>query len=309
MFEKVHKFPFIIIDKNKKIIHYSHNFEFLWNEFTKINIRDVAAFLMQKIKNNEVIINLSSNVFYIIVDRDNENWIVSFIDITNISYQLEHYIDIDSFLHEINNPLTVINGIIQILSDKNLDEYTNECLRIISSELYRIKNLLDELKQMRKDSIIKEPIELTEFLDELISSLKIIFPSTIFKVELDPSIKNITGDRQKLFRAFYNIIKNACEAKKNSVINLSIFIESSVKYYDKFRNMYLNMVKFNISDFGGGINDSIREKIFTPFFSTKSKGLGLGLAISRQIIENHNGKIEFKSTKDIGTTFSVLLPL
>lgn len=307
--DRYHQFPYVIIDKNKKIKNYSNNFEYIWNEFTKLNIRNLATFIMQKIELGEFIINLSASIFFLVVDKDNDEWIISFIDITNISYKLEHYIDIDSFLHEIKNPLTVIDGIMQLLTAKNLNDYTIKCIKIVISEINRIKALLDELKLVKQTILAKEVINLPEFIDELIASLKVIFPDIIFKVELDPSILRISGDRQKLFRAFYNIIKNACEARKNSVINLSIFIESSIKYYDKLNNMYSNMVKFNIRDLAGGISEVIREKIFTPFFSTKSKGFGLGLSISRHIIESHGGKIEFKSMNGIGTTFSILLPL
>jgi two-component system sensor histidine kinase AtoS len=69
------------------------------------------------------------------------------------------------------------------------------------------------------------------------------------------------------------------------------------------------MIKFNIVDHAGGINDKIRDRIFTPFFTTKSKGSGLGLSIAREIIEKHNGKLEFRTTPGIGTTFTILLPL
>jgi nitrogen-specific signal transduction histidine kinase len=309
MIERFHKFPFIIIDKNKKITNYSNNFENIWSEFTKLNIRNLADFIIEKVERGEFIVNLSANIFFLVVDKEIDFWVVNFIDITNISYKFEHYIDIDSFLHEIKNPLTVIDGIMQILSDKHLDNYTMECVKIVSSEIDRIKTLLEELKLIKQVILIKSEINLPEFIDEIIASLRIIFSDITFKVEFDPAIDKICGDKQKLFRAFYNIIKNACEAKKNSVINISIFIESSIKYYDKLNNVYSNMVKFNITDLAGGISEEVREKIFKPFFSTKSKGFGLGLSIARQIIESHDGKIEFKSINGVGTTFSILLPL
>lgn len=309
MIDRYHRFPYVVIDKNKNIKNYSNSFEYIWNDFAKLNIRDIAAFTMQKIELGEFVINLSANIFFLVVDRYNDDWIVSFIDITNISYKLEHYIDIDSFLHEINNPLTVIDGIMQILTDKNLDGYTEKCIKIVFSEINRIKAMLEELKLIKHVINIKDEIILHEFVDEIVASLRVIFPNIIFKIELDPSIRSVYGDRHKLFRAFYNIIKNACEAKKNSVINISIFIESSIKYYDKINNVYSHMVKFNISDLAGGISEVVRERIFTPFFSTKSKGIGLGLSIARHIIESHGGIIEFKSIEGIGTTFYVLLPL
>ena len=70
-----------------------------------------------------------------------------------------------------------------------------------------------------------------------------------------------------------------------------------------------SMVKFSIVDSAGGIGEEELSKIFTPFFSTKSKGYGLGLPIASEIIKKHKGRIDIKIIKNIGSTFAVLLPL
>jgi len=67
-----------------------------------------ADFIIEKIESGEFIVSLPANKYFLVVDKDREDVIVSFIDITNISYKFEHYMDIDSFLHEIKNPLAVI---------------------------------------------------------------------------------------------------------------------------------------------------------------------------------------------------------
>jgi len=156
MVDKFHKFPFIIIDKNNKIKNYSNNFENIWNDFIKLNIGNLADFIIEKLKVvNLLLVYLLISIF-LVVDKDREDVIVSFIDITNISYKFEHYMDIDSFLHEIKNPLAVIDGVAQILMENNLDGYTSECIKIVCSELDRIKTLLDELKLIKRGELFKE---------------------------------------------------------------------------------------------------------------------------------------------------------
>ncbi|HOK62258.1 sensor histidine kinase, partial [Tenuifilum sp.] len=110
----------------------------------------------------------------------------------------------------------------------------------------------------------------------------------------------VFADRDQLLRVFNNLVKNgiqAIERGKTGEVSISISKTSS------------SMVRVDVSDTGIGIPKHAREKIFTPNFTTKSGGTGLGLAITREIILNFGGNIHFTSTENIGTTFTVDLPL
>lgn len=302
-------FPFVVIDKNNTVINYSSNFEIIWNEFSKLNIKNIASFLLKKYENKEYILNTTSSIYFLKVLEGASDLEFYFIDVTSISYKLENYIDVNSFLHDLKNPLSIIDGVAQLLETKKLDNYLYKCISIIKNEVERIKRLLDDFKFITNLTIDLEDTSITLFINELISSLSILYPVINFKVYIDPFLDKIKIDKQKLYRAFYNIVKNACEARENGVITISAFIEPFIKYIDKKQKNYIKMIKFNIVDHAGGINDKIRDRIFTPFFTTKSKGSGLGLSIAREIIEKHNGKLEFRTTPGIGTTFTILLPL
>ncbi|MBL7900265.1 MAG: HAMP domain-containing histidine kinase [Crocinitomicaceae bacterium] len=123
-----------------------------------------------------------------------------------------------------------------------------------------------------------------------------------FSIELEsdkPAI--IWADKDLLLRVFNNLIKNATQAVKpqeefDRPGKVEVVLEETADYY-----------VVAIKDNGIGISESQREKIFVPYFTTKSTGTGLGLAMTKQIIENHGGKIWFESIPGEGTTFFVTL--
>jgi signal transduction histidine kinase len=115
-------------------------------------------------------------------------------------------------------------------------------------------------------------------------------------VELEDNIE-VNGDSSRLTRVFQNLISNAVDAMADGG---SLTVSSAVGSQE---------VIVSISDTGAGIREENLALLFTPFFTTKSKGLGLGLAICKRLVEAHGGRIEVKSKAGEGTTMSVALPL
>ena len=104
-------------------------------------------------------------------------------------------------------------------------------------------------------------------------------------------------DKDQWIQVFNNLIKNAiqaCSETKTPRINIDVRMEN-------------NAVIIEIKDNGCGITQDQTDKIFTPHFTTKSKGSGIGLSLTKQIIENHGGKITFKSSVNEGTVFTIIL--
>jgi len=115
----------------------------------------------------------------------------------------------------------------------------------------------------------------------------------------------IKADRQKLVESFINILRNACEAAPREAA-LSIRIRTVSLGPSANADQNTLMIEFHNE--GSYIPPETKEKLFTPFFTTKKKGTGLGLAISKQIIEAHGGAVQVESDQASGTLFRVLLP-
>jgi signal transduction histidine kinase len=123
-----------------------------------------------------------------------------------------------------------------------------------------------------------------------------------FHIRLADDLPSVRGSRQQLGQILINLLMNACQSLPDK--SRSVWLETS---YDPIQGD----VKLSVRDEGEGIPDELREKILQPFFTTKieSGGTGLGLSISHSIIKDHDGELDFVSQKDVGTTFTVTLPV
>lgn len=278
--------------------------EFIFNVIA-INLKeDPNSFIMRKISSNSKMFEVGGYK-YGLNTKGSEIFIS---DLTDYLSDISNFIDLLALQHEIKNPLTVIDGASQILRNREVNEFVSQSAEIIQKESGRIKNILDGLSILHRDLTI-EKIFLRKFIDELTSSISSIHDGVEFTVDVDPEIIHIYGDYEHLYRSFFNIIKNSCDAMPNTRIRISVSIDTSLKIRYKGSNRYSYMLRFIINDTSGGIKDCNIHKIFNPFFSTKSKGTGLGLFIAKTIIEKHGGRIYFNSNFGVGTTFYILLPL
>lgn len=210
--------------------------------------------------------------------------------------------------HEIKNPLTPMKLNLQHLerqlaSPKNDgDDVKPKVNKITSSMIEQI----DALNKIASDfSKFAKPIQhqLKPLeLNALVQSVTEMYSTTEgYSIEIDLTKKYlpILGSKEELRRVLVNLIKNATEAIKS---NGNVI----VKTYTDPKNIHAFIT---ISDDGDGISSIDKDKIFVPNFSTKSSGTGLGLAIAKKIVEEHDGKITFKSSSKQGTTFTIQLPL
>ncbi len=130
-----------------------------------------------------------------------------------------------------------------------------------------------------------------------------------FNLKLDPSIPPMQADAHLLTRLFLNLVKNAREAIGGPG-EVTVETRISPSYHLTGSNHRTSpMVDIRISDSGCGIAAEELERIFTPYFTTKTGGSGLGLATCQKVIEDHNGLLKVESTPGQGTTMTVSLPL
>jgi len=203
--------------------------------------------------------------------------------------------------HEINNPLFVVSGRLEMLRQEKLAPKLKETIDLIDSQVDRIRKLVDRiLKFARKSTLALEPIDVNEII-ELVLPLVHYNKLSPFKVEIKKSFEKnmpkVMASPDQLQEVFLNIIVNAYQSMpEGGVIKITT---------SSFQNLYAQV---RIADTGSGISADNFKNIFMPFFSTKGQGLGLGLSICHNIIKNHNGSIELESRINQGTTFTIKLP-
>ena len=199
--------------------------------------------------------------------------------------------------HEIKNPIAVCKGYIDMF-DINKKEESLKYISIIKSEIDRTLNILTDLSELNKVKITKDIVDINMIIEEIIDSVTLLFGDKNIIIncsELDEIY--IDGDYNKLKQVFINIFKNCYEAiNDNGIINIDTSIE------DK---MYIIKIKDN----GMGMSSETLNKIGEIFYTTKRNGTGIGVALSKQIINAHNGKLEYTSQLGVGTTAIVKIPL
>lgn len=273
-------------------------------------IKNFKKFIVEHVHSGENLMRIQHKLYGIkTIETGTSVRRVLIINVDEFRPNLEELFDISSFQHEMKNPLTVIDGTSQLILAKSSDEYIRKCAGIILNETERIKHIMQNIRMLSEMTIEYSEFELPSFLEELKDSLSVLFPEIRLQVQVEPSLDNIMADRKKLFMAVNNIIKNACEAQKQGVISMYLSIDPTIKYIDKQRDWALPMLKISINDNGPGITEDVLNKLFTPFFSTKNRGTGLGLVIAKEITEKHKGRVEVQSMPGAGTTFMIYIPM
>jgi len=200
--------------------------------------------------------------------------------------------------HDLRNPLTGIAGAAYFLKKKlgqAMDEKLKEMLDLIDKNVEYSNNIINDLSEYSSDIRLKQNETSPEsIIGEALSLVEI--PRNIQVLDKSQDKPKMNVDVTRMKRVFVNLIKNAVEAMPKGG---TLTIESRKKDGN---------VELRFIDTGVGIPEDVLEKLFTPFFTTKPKGIGLGLSICKRIVEAHEGKISVESTVGKGTTFTVMLP-
>ncbi|MED1470691.1 PAS domain S-box protein [Bacillus salipaludis] len=199
--------------------------------------------------------------------------------------------------HEVRNPLTAIKGFLQLMEAQVQNKTYFE---IIQSEMERIELILSELLVLAKPQDLKfENANIQGLINEVKTLIDTHAIMTNILIEIVNECKDLTikCDKNQLKQVFINFLKNAIEAMPDGgIINIDI------KQYSE------DKIKIIFKDTGRGIPQHILKRIGEPFFTTKENGTGLGIMISKQIIENHNGSVYIWSD-DKGTIIEVIIPV
>ncbi|WP_262965275.1 PAS domain-containing sensor histidine kinase [Methylobacter psychrophilus] len=213
--------------------------------------------------------------------------------------------------HEVNQPLTAITN------------YTQACLRFIGAEnpdlvqlgdilfkihqqalkagqiIHRMKNFVSPRK------ICRTSVDINTLVEDAVSLSANAFKQSKIKLELDleKNLPEVTIDDVQIEQVLLNLIRNSIDALKD----MPSTTQRKIKVHTRLKN--INEIEVKVNDNGSGIDEAQKDKILNPFFTTKSTGMGMGLSISRSIIDAHEGIFNFKSKPEKGTTFYFTLPI
>ncbi|MBF0285375.1 MAG: PAS domain-containing protein [Magnetococcales bacterium] len=207
--------------------------------------------------------------------------------------------------HEVKNPLAGIRGAAQLLEMEGISPGGLECTQLIRAEVDRISRLLDSLLGLADPHPLdQQSVNIHEVLDHVLQLTRGVSPNPTR--DYDPSLPPVRGDGDRLVQLFLNLVKNAQEAAgPEGEVSLHTRISNQVRMENGRRSLH---VMVEVRDNGPGVPEELRQRIFIPFVSTKSGGVGLGLAISQKIVNDHNGLLEVESRPGL-TQFRVFLPM
>ncbi|MDF1536339.1 MAG: ATP-binding protein [bacterium] len=207
--------------------------------------------------------------------------------------------------HEIKNPLTAVRAFVQMLPDKySKDEFRDKFNRIVPKELDRVNGLLEDLLDLvRKPRLRIHTIDAFSAIDHVLGTLEPEAEKrgvTIRYAGRESGLK-VLADESYLVRAVHNIVLNAIQAMPGGGV---LTIEARQATLPD----HTGAVDISVTDTGPGIPSDQVDDIFNPFFTSKEKGTGLGLAVTNKVIEDQGGAVRVVSERATGTTFTISLP-
>lgn len=204
-------------------------------------------------------------------------------------------------IHEIRNPMVIIGGFLRQMIRQSKEPGSLSKLEIMASEVRRVENLLGELRDLYLPRTLKRrTLDLNRLLEEVttLAGQAASRKNVRLSLERADGPVFVRGDREKLKQVFLNIIKNGIEAAGEG---------GNTAIRAKVRD---GQVEVRVTDDGPGIPSHLLPKVFSPFFTTKKEGTGLGLCISRRIMDEHrDGSLELTTGEGKGTIVRIRLPL
>jgi len=205
-----------------------------------------------------------------------------------------------SMAHEIKNPITGVLGALQVFDGETADDDPRkEILAEMMVQLDRVNQAVNDLLSYARPALpIFEDISLNDLIQR---SISLLFQQTkkkqiVFQTQLSTMEVVISADKKQIQQVIWNIMLNAIQAMETGgTLSISTYLVDS-------------LITIQISDAGKGIPPDQLDQVFKPFYTTKHKGTGLGMTISRRIVEQHNGKIEITSEVGKGTIVTISLP-
>lgn len=226
-----------------------------------------------------------------------EDLINAFLSLDSIIKEKKLYESLFKITHEIKNPLAVCKGYLDMFDVKN-EKKSSRYVGIISQEIDRTLLLLNDFSNISKMKIEKRDMDITLLIDDVCDEVSLIFDNKIkFIKKFSDEEVIINADYNRLKQVLINVIKNAKEAIMDTGTVTLIGNKKNYNY------------KIIIEDDGMGMDKETYKNIGTAFYTTKKNGTGLGVCLSKEIIDRHGGTITYKPRKNRGTLCVITIPI
>jgi len=214
--------------------------------------------------------------------------------------------------HEIKNPLAGLQGSAELLA-REAQGFAKEYAQVIAREAKRVDGLVRELLDLARPATLQaSPVNIHAVLRDVMLLAKGMpgGERIAFTHHFDPSLPSIQGDGEKLTQVVLNVVRNAVEAVRESR-HPEVVFETGVASVRlrQASGRTRPLARVAVIDNGAGIPENMLPRLFTPFATSKSQGTGLGLAVSRRIVEAHGGRIEVRNRNGHGAEAVLYLPL
>jgi two-component system nitrogen regulation sensor histidine kinase GlnL len=213
--------------------------------------------------------------------------------------------------HEVRNPLAGIRGAAELLQKKLQEPALRRYPDLIRDEADRLRRLLDDLAELTRGADLRmRPLNLHRILDDLLelSRQSPEWEDVEIVREFDPSLPDVEADRDRMTQVFLNLLRNGVQAMRTGGRLVLRTRLETLYHLSKEGSQPVRLIRVEIEDSGGGISNEDLPHVFTPFFTGREGGSGLGLAVAQHWVVRHGGRIEIKSEVGRGTRVRVLLP-
>ena len=208
--------------------------------------------------------------------------------------------------HEINQPLAAISTYAQACRRMAADPVANSALIVqtlekINQQAERAGKVVQSMRRLvRHQGVEAQPLRVNALLEDVESLLAIDPRKLQVSCTLDAADARVQGDETQLQQVLVNLVRNAYEACAQSSPRVQVELRSQVLSRD--------WVELAVLDRGPGVAAHMSDQIFQPFVTGRQEGLGLGLSISKSIVDAHGGELSFRPREGGGTCFTILLP-
>jgi two-component system nitrogen regulation sensor histidine kinase GlnL len=213
--------------------------------------------------------------------------------------------------HEIRNPLGGIKGAARLLEQELTDPSHRRCTEIIVREVDRVDGLVTQLNGLREPRPLRRaPVNVHRLLRDVLGlqERSADWGRVVLHASFDPSLPPVLGDADQLTQVLLNLVRNALEAMGGTgELHVSTRVEMGMQL--RLSDETLQLAAIAIGDTGPGVAPDTEAQLFSPFFSTKARGSGLGLAVCHRIVTEHAGTIAYAPRPGGGAQFRVTLPL